>query len=151
MMKNKQAGDLENYLLKAIPISSAMGVRVEVASTKEVILSAPFAPNINHKKTVFGGSLHAVATLASWGLLHVNLAGDYQIVIASSEIKYLAPVTSDFKAVCHMPEALDWDRFIKILKKKGKARIKLNAKIFEGDKLSVDYSGVFVAIKTDYF
>ena len=55
--------NLEKYLHKHIPISSAMGVKVDVASSERVVLSAPFLNNINHKQTVFGGSLHAVATL----------------------------------------------------------------------------------------
>lgn len=142
---------LEDYLLKHIPISSAMGIEVDKASLSQIVLKAPFSNNINHKKTVFGGSLHAVATLACWSLLHVNLvhlSDNVQIVISSSEVEYLAPVVSDFKAECHMPDAVEWDRFIKMLKKKGKSRLKLTAKIFQKEQLCVDYSGIFVAIKT---
>lgn len=147
--KNSLKAELENYLLEHIPISSAMGVSVYSASPKKIVLSAPFSNNINHKKTVFGGSLHAVTTLACWSVLHVNLAElhNVQIVIASSEIAYLAPVASDFKAECCLPELGDWGRFLKILEKKGKARVKLNAKIFQGHQLCVEYSGVFAALK----
>lgn len=142
---------LENYLHEHIPISSAMGVRVFSDSHQQIILSASFAPNINHKKTVFGGSLHAVSTLACWSLLHINLVETYganvQIVIASSEIDYRSPVNSDFKAECTKPDSIEWERFRKILEKKGKARIKLCARIFHGGQLAVEYSGVFVALK----
>lgn len=141
---------LEQYLQEHIPISSAMGVTVETASSSHIVLSAPISNNINHKKTVFGGSLHAVATLACWGLLHVNLAewqeAGVQIVIASSNVAYLAPVDTDFKAECHMPNPAEWDRFKKMLQKKGKARIELHAKIVQKGKLCVNYSGVFVAL-----
>lgn len=155
-MNSKQSNDLaatlENYLLEHIPISSAMGVSVDLASVDKIVLKASFIPNINHKKTVFGGSLHAVATLACWSLLHVSLVHllerDVQIVIASSAVEYLAPVAGDFQAECSMPDALDWERFLKILQKKGKGRLKLFAKIFQNDQLCVDYSGIFVAIKT---
>lgn len=138
--------NLEKYLRENIPLSSAMGVKVEMASKNRIILSAPFLPNINHKQTVFGGSLHTLATLACWSLLHMNMS-TIQIVIASSEVQYLLPVTKDFKAEAEMPDAAIWDRFISILEKKGKARIRLSAKIFEEGRLCVDYSGVFVAIK----
>ncbi|MEI8366149.1 MAG: YiiD C-terminal domain-containing protein [Parachlamydiaceae bacterium] len=142
--------DLEKYLLEHIPISSAMGIRVDAASSERVVLEAPFLNNINHKQTVFGGSLHAVTTLACWSLLHVNMVELFkdpiQIVIASSEIKYLAPVTSNFKAECLHPDVSPWERFLIILRKKGKARLQLGAKIFEHDQLCVDYSGIFVAI-----
>ncbi|MBA3816050.1 MAG: YiiD C-terminal domain-containing protein [Parachlamydiaceae bacterium] len=144
---------LEDYLLKNIPISSAMGVRVNLASNSQIILEAPFSNNINHKKTVFGGSLHAIATLACWSLMHINMikingGGDIQIVIASSEIKYLLPINTDFKAECHKPDIFEWERFIKILLKKGKARVKLCAKIFKEGQLCVDYYGTFVGIRT---
>lgn len=140
---------LENYLWQHIPISSAMGIRVDFASPSKVILEAPFDKNINHKKTVFGGSLHAVATLACWSLLHINLANfqGTQIVIASSEVKYLAPVNADFKAQSGMSDPSEWERFVKILEKMGKARIKLSAKIFHEERLCVDYSGVFVVMR----
>lgn len=94
---------LKTYLQSHIPISEAMGVCVEHASKEKVILTAPFANNINHKKTVFGGSLHAVATLACWSLLHLNLE-EVQIVITRSEVDYRAPVDGDFKAECVLQE-----------------------------------------------
>jgi thioesterase domain-containing protein len=143
---------LEEYLLKHIPISAALGVKVEQAVAHHVILSAPFSNNINHKQTVFGGSLHAVATLACWSLLHVNLSELYgpevQVVIASSEIKYLLPVDDDFKVECKMPLNDEWQLFLRLLQKKGKARLKLVAKIMHKRKLCVDYSGIFVAMST---
>ncbi|MGZ3732847.1 MAG: YiiD C-terminal domain-containing protein [Parachlamydiaceae bacterium] len=151
-MKTHLENSLENYLWQHIPISVAMGVRVEAASLQQIILSAPFLNNINHKNTVFGGSLHAVATLACWSLLHVNLRAlfeeSFQVVIASSEIFYLAPMSSDFKAECCMPDTLNWERFQKTVQKRGKARLKLNAKIVQDTQLCVNYSGQFVAIKT---
>ncbi len=145
---------LERYLLENIPISAAMGVKVESASTQKIVLWAPLSNNINHKKTVFGGSLHAVATLACWSLLHVNLDSigcdsHYQIVIASSQINYFAPIAEDFKANCTMAAPVEWDRFIKILLKKGKSRLNLTAKIYNNKLLCVDYFGTFVAIRQE--
>lgn len=151
-MKSKGAANiLENYLLRHIPISVAMRVIVESASNEQIIISDPFQNNINHKNTVIGGSLHAVATLPCWSLLHVNLLSlfdrNIQIVIARSEVFYIASVNSDFKAKCCMPDSLEWERFQKILQKKGKARLKLNAKIFQDSQLCVNYSGQFVALQ----
>lgn len=133
---------LETYLLQHIPISGAMGIAVELATPEKVVLRAPFLNNINHKRTVFGGSLHAVATLACWSLLHLNVKG--QIVIASSEVAYLAPVAADFTAECLMPDPAEWEKFTASLGKKGKGRIKLKAQIVQEGRLCVDFSGVFV-------
>lgn len=142
------AKDLEHYLKANIPITDAMGIRVDLATPQKVILSAPYANNINHQKSVFGGSLHAVATLSCWNMLHLLLYDtSVNIVIASSEIKYLSPVNADFQAECEAPLPQDWDKFLKGLSSKGKARLKLHAKIFHLHKLCVDYSGMFVAMK----
>lgn len=151
-MKNKLESMLEHYLWEHIPISNAMGVKVKIASIEKVSLEAPFTNNINHKKTVFGGSLHAVATLSCWCLLHISLLEllkePIQIVISSSKIEYLAPVAKDFRAECCQPDKQVWEYFLKTLNKKSKARICLQAKIFQGERLCVDYLGTFVAIKS---
>lgn len=155
-MKNKEPDNLrtilDDYLLEHIPISKAMGVKVKIASQEKVVLEAPFINNINHKKTVFGGSLHAVATLSCWSLLHVNLIELFkepvQIVISSSKVEYLAPVTKDFASECCRPEREEWEYFLKMLNKKGKGRVNLQARIFQGDCLCVRYLGTFVAIKS---
>jgi thioesterase domain-containing protein len=141
---------IEAYLYEHIPISKAIGVKVDYASPHKVILSAPFANNINHKQTVFGGSLHAVATLACWSLLHLNLKDErnpqIQIVITKSEINYYAPVDSDFEVECLIPDNSAWQRFLKVLHLKGKARIQLSARIYHKERLSVDYKAIFAAL-----
>ena len=140
--------NLESYLYQNIPLSKAMGIKIHHESADKVILFAPFANNINHKKTVFGGSLHAAATLACWCLLYLNVHDpSLQIVITKSEIDYLAPVDSDFTVECLMPEKSIWERFMQMLQSKGKARILLAAKIMHNDKLAVDYQGVFAVLK----
>ena len=142
---------LEDYLYQHIPLSCALGIHVDLASSQKVILSAPFANNINHKKTVFGGSLHAVATLTCWSLLYINLKkaseAPVEIVIAKSDVSYLAPVISDFKVECLIPDHTTWQHFLKTLHSKGKARIHLSATIHQQDRLCVDYQAVFVAIR----
>lgn len=139
--------ELEGYLHKNIPLSLAMGVGVKVASSQKVVLTAPFANNINHKKTVFGGSLHAVATLACWGLLYVNLKGvGAQLVITHSQVDYQAPVSQDFEAECKMPSKEIWEKFTRTLSSKGKARIELEAIIVHQNKQCVYYRGVFAAL-----
>jgi thioesterase domain-containing protein len=59
---------LKEYLYQHIPLSQALGLEVIEASLENIVLGAPFLPNINHKHTVFGGSLHALSTLACWSL-----------------------------------------------------------------------------------
>ncbi|KAF3361633.1 Uncharacterized protein PHSC3_001831 [Chlamydiales bacterium STE3] len=146
----EQNKELQNYLNHHIPICQAMEIAVEKASSTEVILAAPFAKNFNHQQTIFGGSLHAVATLACWTMLYVNLQmikdRSFQIVITESHVSYKAPVGGDFKAACSKPELEEWQRFLKTLHKKNKARIHLTATIHYQGLLCVDYQGTFAAL-----
>lgn len=141
--------DLEAYMHQNIPLSLALGIQVNSASPQRIVLNAPFEQNINHKKTVFGGSLHAVATLACWSLVFINLKDltAFDIIITNSSVNYLLPVTSDFTVHCDIPEEATWNRFVRSLHLKGKGRIHLHAKIFQNGKLAVDYEGTFAAIK----
>lgn len=141
--------ELKDYLYENIPISSALGVDIVLANTTEVILKAPIKPNRNHKKTVFGGSLHSLATLASWCLVFVHLQKKQrrsELVISNSKIKYIRPVTADFEAVSTLNDKREWDAFEKGLAKWGKSKISVKAQIFQDNKLAVDYEGEFVAI-----
>ena len=142
---------IEAYLYQHIPIAEAMGIQVKQASADKVVLFAPLANNINHKSTVFGGSLHAVATLACWSLVYVRLkevsAEHVQIVITKSEIVYHAPVDADFTVECISPESSVWHKFIKMLLSKGKARIQLSAKIYHNNQLCVEYQAQFAALR----
>lgn len=141
---------LDFYLHRYVPISAAMGITALEASDKKVVLQAPIANNINDKLTAFGGSLHALATLACWSLIYMNLNIEcldrVQVFISESKADYLSPVTKDFSAECHFPEESEWNTFMKMFKRKGKARITLRSKIFDGDKLCVDFHGTFAAI-----
>jgi len=141
---------LASYLAEHIPITMALGVEIRQATPERVLLSAPFKPNINHKNTIFGGSLHAVATLSCWSMLFIHLkkwAVPMEIVILRSEVDYLMPVTMDFEAECRFPASDAWMKFEKVLMKKGKAKIALTATIYQKGRLAVNYQGVFVALK----
>ena len=50
-----------------------MGVRVVAHDENGFIVEAPVALNSNHLRTAFGGSINAVATLAAYGLLWLEL------------------------------------------------------------------------------
>ena len=57
------AGDLsaiERYLHEHIPLTTHMEVGVDRIDGTGVRLTAPLAPNINHRQTAFGGSVAAL-------------------------------------------------------------------------------------------
>lgn len=60
-------------LYDRIPLSQAMAVSVISIAEDGIILTAPLDPNINHRNTVFGGSISTLAILAGWTFVSVRL------------------------------------------------------------------------------
>jgi thioesterase domain-containing protein len=142
--------DVEQYLHEHIPLSKAMSVSVTSISKDGVILSAPLQPNINHRSTVFGGSISAISILAAWTLVHVRLqvlAIPCQIVIQSSSIDYTRPIDTDFQVHCLTPTDRDWNRFIATITRRQKGRIVLEAEVHCQGLLSGKFKGEYVALK----
>ena len=138
---------LQDTLTSEIPISAAIGLKVSGSVAGALTLTAPLAPNINHKDTAFAGSLNAVLTLAGWSMLWLiaRRAGmPAKVVIQDSTIRYLRPVGHDFAAVCSLPERAEIERCLLMLRKKGKARMELAAEIREAGDLAVTFSGRYV-------
>lgn len=141
---------LEAYLHAHIPLSRAMQVAVLSADEAGVVLAAPLAPNINHRETVFGGSASAVAILAAWSLLHTRLlrAGiSSRLVIQRNSMDYALPITGDFRARSFVPdEAQAWPAFLRMLTRKGRARIAVAAVLEQGGREVGRLEGEFVAL-----
>lgn len=134
-------------LATEIPISSAIGLTVVDFDRDVLTLAAPLAPNMNHKDTAFAGSLNAVLTLAGWSLLWLIAYTESipaKVVIQDSAIRYLRPVTRDFTARCHMPGRNEIERLLLMLRRKGRARLELQAEIVEDDMTAVAFSGRYV-------
>ncbi|MBS1168385.1 MAG: thioesterase [Proteobacteria bacterium] len=140
--------DLESYLHEQIPLSAAMGVSVHSVTEESVTLAAPLAPNINHKSTVFGGSASALSILAAWSTLHVRLlrAGlPSEIVIQSNTMDYERPMRGEFVATGVIGAAADWPGFLKMLERRKRARIEIEARLTcEGEAVGA-FRGRFVA------
>ena len=141
--------DLEGYLHEQIPLSAAMQVAVLEASADRVRLAAPLAPNINHRRTVFGGSAAAIATLAAWGLLHLRLSAERfggRLVIRESWMKFERAIAGDFEATAVAPADERWARFRAALARGRPARIEMRATLhFAGARAGV-FTGEFVAL-----
>lgn len=141
---------LETYLREKIPLSRAMEIRVIENSTTRLVLEAPLAANINHVGTAFGGSLHALPTLACYSTLWAIMreAGtDGHVVVKHSEASYRSPVKGRLRAICLRPPQPVVTRFLEDLRRNKKARMELEAMV-EGDaeKPAVEFHGTFVAI-----
>ena len=126
-----------------------MGVHVIALTTDEVMLGAPLAPNINHRETVFGGSASALCILAAWSLVHVRLRAaqcDARLVIQRNAMEYLAPVQGEFHARASLRDAADWGAFVRILQRKGRARLGVVSLLESDGALAGRFEGEFVAL-----
>lgn len=139
---------LEQLLHQDIPLTQALGLGVRDWQCGELHLSLPLAANLNHKSSMFGGSLYCGAVLAGWGWLHLSLreAGitDGHIVIQQGQIDYPQPVLSDALAVCVAPAAAEWEKFLALYRRRGLARIRLHSRILTGTVEAVRFSGQYV-------
>ncbi|HEX8137037.1 MAG TPA: YiiD C-terminal domain-containing protein [Pyrinomonadaceae bacterium] len=139
---------IEELLHSKIPITRAMGVRVEHYDGERLVLVAPLEENVNHLGTAFGGSLNALAVLSGYGLLWLELCDtDSHIVIRESSISYDRPVRGPLRAVCLRPEGDALARFKQTFHQTGKARISLSATIEDGGRAAVRFCGTFVAMR----
>lgn len=140
---------LEQYLHDHIPLSRAMQVTVVSVTEEAVVLSAPLAPNINHRDTLFGGSASAIAILAAWSLLHTRLQREgisSRLVIQRNTMDYHLPIAGEFtsRAFIEHPDA--WQRFVGMLKRKGKARIVVSGVLEYKGQVAASLTGEFVAL-----
>jgi thioesterase domain-containing protein len=141
---------LEPYLHEHIPLTKHLALRVDHASTARVQLIAPLEPNLNHRRTGFGGSISALAILAGWSLLWCRLrsrTGGHKIVIQQNSIEYLAPVTAEFSATCNAPATADWERFDRAFQERGRARIDLEVDVCVADMLVARFAGRYVVLQ----
>lgn len=143
---------IQDYLHEHIPLSKAMGVEVRKADTEGVVLSAPLAPNINHRETVFGGSASSLAILAAWTAVHFRLKQEgltCRVVIQRNSMSYNKPIAGDFTARCDASETETWQHFVAMLKRKKIARIELSSVLEYDQQIAGRMEGAFVAIRTD--
>lgn len=142
--------DLEEFLHRQIPLTRAMGLKVVESSRQRLVLEAPLEPNRNHLGTAFGGSLHAVPTLACYAALWTLLREasiEGHVVIKRSQVYYRAPVTGPIRAECARPAAAKADEFLADLRRHKKARMDLTATVDGANgKPAVEFEGSFVAV-----
>lgn len=146
------APDLETYLHAHIPLSAAMQVAVVSASPEAVTLSAPLAPNINHRSTAFGGSVSTLAILSAWSLVNLRLRAEglhTRLVIQSNRMDYDTPIESDFTATATLADEAAWPLFLKMLARKGRARIVAQSVVRCGGAVGGRFEGEFVAFRLD--
>lgn len=141
---------LQAVLHGDIPLTREMGLEVIDWQAGVLRLQLPLAANVNHKSTMFGGSLYCAAVLAGWGWLHLRLRelgiDDGHIVIQEGQIAYPLPVTGAAIARCEAPDSKTWERFVRLYQRRGRARLTLATTVSNAgsDEPAVTFSGQYV-------
>ena len=120
------AAQLQDYIFEHIPLARAMQLRVTSYDGARLDMSAPLAPNINDKGCAFGGSLASLMTLASWGLVDLNLRERglaCDIYVGDSSMLYLQPLLDDLHATARYTHRESFPGFFETLSRSGKGRI----------------------------
>ena len=147
---NRDSRHLESVLHHDIPLTQAMGVKVLDWHDQQLRLHLPLEANVNHKSTMFGGSLYCGAVLAGWGWLHLRLREegieDGHIVIHEGQISYPLPVTRDAAVVCEAPDEKVWKRFLATYRRYGRARLTLQTRVMNAgsEEAAVQFVGQYV-------
>ena len=143
---------MQAYLREHIPLSAAMGVRVLESSGERVVLESPLEPNLNHRSSAFGGSVSATAILAGWTYLHVRLAAEgraVSTVIQESRVRYEVPIHEAFRAETEPVDARAWDRFRRMLERRGVGRIRLTVRVVSNGADAAHFEGTYVSFAGD--
>ena len=139
---------LQRRIVGEFAVAKHMGIVVESADDSAVVLRAPLAPNANHKRTAFGGSLYSVAVLAGWAWATRYLASrgvDADAVIQESTMRFLAPVEGELRATAAAPSEVQIDKFRKMLQRAGRGRIRLRVEVGRDHIIAALFEGEFVA------
>lgn len=138
--------ELQAYLHEQIPATGLLEIAVKSCNKEKVELSAPLAPNINHKHTVFGGSLSVLAITTAWSLVFMRLQGvRNEIVIQQSSMSYLKAAHDEVTVVSSYEQTPQWDRFNRMFDKRGKGRIQVVSRVYcKGEEVAV-FEGSYVA------
>lgn len=148
-LQGKSLEEIQNYLYERIPITRSMDVHVLYYDGQTIRLAAPLLPNINHRNTVFGGSIATLGILANWTLLHLKLEETglpFRLVIQKSYVDFMEPVDDDFEVEASLPDGEQWDRFWKTLTRKKKSRLAVRSELKLRHKTVAIHEGAYVAI-----
>ena len=139
---------LQHY--QSMPPVAVMDLRIAGYDGQCLRLHAPLARHVNDKGCAFGGSLASMMTLASWGLVSVQLDAadiDAEVYVADSQVRYLAPLFGDLEVGASLAEGEDWADFIRTLRQRGRARTQLVARVPLADgRVATEFTARYVAI-----
>lgn len=134
---------------RSMPPVAGMQVSIAGAEAGSLRLRAPLSAHVNDKGCAFGGSLVSLMTLAGWGLATLALERSgvqADVFVASSEVRYRAPLYADIDAVARA-EPRELAAFVAALRSEGRASLNIDACVpLPGGGSACDMHSRYVAI-----
>ena len=93
-----------------------------------------------------------MAILSAWTWLHFTLRDDglsCRVVIQRNDMEYLLPIDGDFSATCEGLSVANLGKLRQTLRRYGKARVKLRARLRLNGETVARFSGDYVAVLLD--
>lgn len=143
---------LQRYIEENIPIVREMGFIVEETGDERIVVSGEYCRHINHTKSVFGGSISSVMTLAGWGRVRL-LIEEFDplatVVIKSNSTDFIKPVTEDYVVYTEIIGEKNIAKFRKTYEKFGRGRVEVEACLTHrgSHEVLARFKGEFVALK----
>lgn len=145
------AQELQRYIYDHIPIIAANHFMIERITTDQVFVRGSYREHINHRDSVFGGSISTIMTLAAWSrvrLIMEDIDPGAVIVIQNSHVDFLAPVLADFTAVNRVLDGDELSRLRASLERFGKGRVSVSVDVRDDNSETVlaQFRGDFVIV-----
>lgn len=129
-----------------IPLTAAMGIRVESYDGLTLAVRAPLDPNRNLHGTVFAGSLFSACALTGWGAIWLAVrerGHDGVIFAAESRIQFRKAVAGDLVCRC-TPDAAVLRAGLETFEATGRASFDVECTIDHDGKRAVAFTGRYV-------
>ena len=140
------------FLYAEIPMVEYMQLQLHEITPRRLMASAPIAPNINDKHTVFGGSSAALMTICGWSLIKSQLeqAGlNNDVVIHQAKTHWQQAQSDDLNIRVSIGDEVDWDEVLKrVGSNKRPVRISVDCAVLnQQGETCTTMSGQFVILK----
>lgn len=142
---------LARRVRRQIPITRHLDFSLFADAADNLVATAPLAPNANHRRTAFGGSLSMLATVAGWAMTTLLLQEEgyetAEVVIQRSRMDFEAPVCGRLTLRCRRPSEESCASFFETLRRWGRARLSLRCTAKEGaEETAFSFKGAYVAL-----
>lgn len=144
--------NIQDYIYEHIPIIAKNSFEIQKDSFDMIYVKGKLKDHINHRNSVFGGSLSTALIVSSWAnvrntLLSRNIDNGI-IVIQSQKVEFIEPVNADFIAITRKISEEKIAKFVKILNKFGKSRLIIESIVtYENSaEILATFTGEFVVV-----